>query len=427
MKDKRRVVVTGYSAVTPIGSGNEKFWENNINGLSGINKIDQFEVPKSMSDIAGIVKDLNANKLKMDENEYEKLDRSLIFAIYASKEALKLANIREDILNNNEIKANVHIATAISNIEKMEKTLRKITKDGMADFQYDRHNSQYIKNWFKFNSISEYLGECFGFNGEHSVIATGCTGGVDAIGHAFHKIRNGDAEIALTGSTEAPISPLTVSAFSKINATSKSKIAPHKVSRPFDIDRSGFVLAEGCGILVLESLENAQKRNAKIYAEIKGFGSCNNAIHMTDIPEDGSSIAESIELALLDGNINKDSIDYVNLHGSSTKQNDIAESNAMHKIFNNASTIPVTSIKSQIGHSLAASNSIEIVSVINSINSGVIPPTINLESQDEKCNLNVVKSLNYKKRINNVLKISSGFSGIHSSLIMGEFEGEYYE
>lgn len=427
MTKNKRVVVTGFSVVTPIGIGNDDFWFNHVNGMSGVKKINAFTIPDNMSQIAGIVDEFDAKQLGLTDAESTDLDRCCQFALAASEQAIKMAdlcNVREE----NRSRYNVHIATAISNIEKMETLLTKWTDNGKHQISRKDVQEQAIYDCFNFNSISKILAERFGFEGEHSVIATGCTGGVDALGFAFQMIRDGEAAVVLTGSTEAPITPLVVSAFSKINATSRNNINPEKASRPFDFNRDGFVLAEGCGILILESLEHALNRNANIYAEVLGYGSCSNAIHMTDIPEDGESIAKSIQLSLVDAGIKPEEIDFVNLHGSSTKQNDIAETQAMKNVFGERyQYIPVTSVKSQIGHALSASNSIEIVSSIMSLSTGIVPPTINLEKKDPQCNLNVVTGVNQKFPVNKIVKTSSGFSGIHSSLVLGKFVGETNE
>lgn len=421
--NKERVVITGFSAVTPIGSNIEDFWKNNINGASGIQKISDFDIPDGMSKIAGIVKDFNLDDLNLTTDHKNNYDRSCLFALSASYEALKMANIK--ITNNNNF--NVHIASAISNITKMEDVLKNWSDNGKHSipFKDKSEKDNHLEEWFKFNTVSKILSDYYKFNGEHSVIATGCTGGVDAIGYSFRQIQNKESDLIITGATEAPITPLVVSSFSKINATTKDfNDTPNIASRPFDTDRSGFVLSEGCGIIILESLTHALERNAPIYGEILGFSSTNNAEHMTDIPENGESISIPLQQALLESNLNFSDIDYINLHGSSTPQNDIAETNALKKVFKKQSNnIPVTSIKSQIGHALSASNAIEIVSSIKSLETGIIPPTINVNNQDPQCDLNVITKPNWAPlNIKNIAKISSGFSGIHSSLVFGKYK-----
>ena len=236
-------------------------------------------------------------------------------------------------------------------------------------------------------------------------------------------MRAGDVDVAVTGAAEAPITPLVVAAFAKVGATSLRNSQPQQASRPFDMDRDGFVLAEGSGMLIIEELDHARRRGAEILAELRGYGTVNNYYHMTDIPEDGLRIAKSAELAMLDAGVSPDEVDAINAHGSSTRQNDVAESNAYWHLFGSrAAEIPVTSLKSQIGHPLSASNSVEVVASILSLRTGVIPPTINLQHQDPRCRLDVVGNVAREANVRCLLKTSSGFSGIHSSLVIAKTE-----
>ncbi|MBW3112514.1 beta-ketoacyl-[acyl-carrier-protein] synthase family protein [Bacillus sp. MCCB 382] len=419
---RERVVVTGMSVVTPIGENLERFWYNHIRGMSGVREITDFEIPCNLSAIAGIADCFKPESVGLKQEEIEKYDRSVLFALAATKEAIAMSGL-DYSKENNPDKRGVYIANAIGGIGNMEQTFRKGTKSGETSLPLTSNSNDPVYDWFQFNTISRTLAEKYNFSGGNAVITTGCTGGIDALGYALEAIRSGEIDVALTGATEAPITPLPVAAFNKIKATSRKKNdCPERASRPFDKDRDGFVLAEGCGILVVESLTHAKKRGATILAEVFGFGSCNNAQHMTDIPQDGISIANSIELALEDSGIPKEAINFVNMHGSSTPQNDRAENQALFSIFEDRTEqIPVTSVKSQIGHPLAASNSIEIVSSIKSIQEGIIPPTINLVEKDPAIDLWVVGNTKLQYPVEYVLKISSGFSGIHSSLIIGKY------
>jgi 3-oxoacyl-(acyl-carrier-protein) synthase len=419
---RERVVVTGMSAVTPIGANLETFWNNHVRGVSGVKEITDFEIPSNLSRIAGIADCFSPENIGLEKEEVEKFDRSVLFALAASKEAVEMSGL--DYTNEiDSDKRGVYIANAIGGIGNMERTFRKGTKSGEVNLPLTIDTKNPVYDWFQFNTISRTLAQKYNFLGGNAVITTGCTGGIDALGYALEAIRSGEIAIALTGATEAPITPLPVAAFNKIKATSRKKNdCPEEASRPFDVDRDGFVLAEGCGILVVESLTHAKNRGATILAEVLGFGSCNNAQHMTDIPQDGISISNSIELALEDSGIDKESINFVNMHGSSTPQNDRAESQALLSIFGERTNkIPVTSVKSQIGHPLAASNSIEIVSSIKSIQEGIIPPTINLVEKDPAIDLWVVGNEKLNHPVEYALKISSGFSGIHSSLVIGKY------
>jgi len=418
MIKNKRVVITGLGVISPIGTNINDFFNNSLEGVSGVKEIKDFKIPENVSRIAGIVE--NFKPTESDES-FSSLDRSIQFAIVAARNAL----LQADLINNNKLlvdpkKCSVYVSSAIGGIISMEKNYinQYVLEQNLWP---QKSNSSALYKAFSFNNLSRSLYNKFGFKGGHCVLTTGCTGGIDAVGYALQSIRSGETDVVLTGASEAPITPLVVSSFSKINATSLRNHDPEGASRPFDKERDGFVLAEGCGMLVLESLEHALKRGANILAEIHGYGSCNNALHMTNIPQDGKTIAQSINLALNDSNVAKEEINYINLHGSSTPQNDIAESNALHEIFGGrGSEIPVTSTKSLIGHALSASNSIELVNTVLSIQLGKIPPTRNLNVQDENCKLNVVKKAQ-SLDVKNILKISSGFSGIHSSIVLGKY------
>lgn len=410
----QRVVVTGMGTINPLGKNVPEFWKNCVEGSSGVCNISALfknPIPSHLSQIAGVV------QIPFEGNNEKVQERNLLFTELAVQEALQDAGLLNTPFNQ---RCGVFIATAIAEIALMEWSFNRYNR-GLGHIGFISLNSPYFEGSFFFNHIARMIASKYGFRGGAVTIATGCTGGNDAIGYAMHMIRGGKVDIAITGATEAPITPLVITAFNKIGATSKRNDQPTKASRPFDKDRDGFVLAEGCGILVLENLSHAQKRGASIYAEIKGMGSINNCYHMTDIPQDGESIAKACQLALKDAQIEPDKVDYINAHGSSTPQNDIAETNAFYRVFGDrAKNIPVTSIKSQLGHALSAANSLEVISAILSLQDNIIPPTINLDTQDPACPLNVVANKALESKVTTILKTSSGFSGIHSSLILGK-------
>lgn len=418
----KRVVITGYACITPLGLNQQEYWENSIKGLSATGLIEEacgINLPDYVSRVVGQVKDFNPEKAGLKDEELM-YDRSVQFALVCLKDALDIANLKPEQLE--KAKTNVHLATAIGNINLMEDIVSKWSDNQNKEILYSEgKRDAELVNAFQFNNVADVIRRKYGIAGECSVIATGCTGGVDALGYSYHQIKNNNVDIVFTGSTEAPITPLVISSFSKINATTKRNDIPEKASRPFDQNRDGFVLSEGCGIFILESLDYALSRGAKIYAEIVGYGSCSNALHMTDIPEDGKDIMRSMKMALDDAEISFEDIDYVNLHGSSTPQNDLAERNALSLLSDRYNQVPVTSNKSQVGHALAASNSIEVVSCIKTLESNLIPPTINLEVKDQRCDLNVVTKAKSYGDINYILKNSSGFSGIHSALVLKKF------
>jgi 3-oxoacyl-(acyl-carrier-protein) synthase len=417
---KHRVVVTGMSLITPIGINLEEFQKNSKKGQSGITQVDWFDIPYSMSKIAGVVRDFKPESLSTFEDTPGE-DRALLFAVEATTNALIHANYHRNNLN----KCSFYFSSAVAQLTMMERIFCAATKSGTQDLQPLKKPQKEKYKTYLFDDLIYRLSKHFSFKSNKLLIPTGCAGGLDAIGYAMHAIRNGKSEIVVTGAAEAPITPLVVAAFSKIGATStKFNHTPTKASRPFDVDRDGFVLGEGCGILILESYEHALKRGAEIYAELTGTGSVNNSFHMTDIPEEGKDIARACWLAIQDAGIKPEEIDFISAHGSSTPQNDVAETNAYRSIFGEyLKKIPVTSIKSLIGHAFAASNVIEVISAILTLNHNIIPPTINLKNQDKRCDLDVVNTEARSASVNCILKSSSGFSGIHSSLVIQKFKG----
>ena len=407
---RERIVITGMGTVNPLGKNVPEFWKNCIAGKSGVRRITAFDIPSHMSQVAGIVHPLPEQKAsKMQE-------RSLCFAQSAVSEALRDSKLLDSHLAHE--RCGVFIATAIAEIALMEWSFDQ-HKTGCGHVGFVPSQSPYFGSSFFFNRVAQQIASHYQFKGGAVTLATGCTGGNDALGYALHMIRGGRIDVAIAGAVEAPITPLVVAAFSKIGATSKRNFDPERASRPFDKDRDGFVLAEGCGIFVLENLSHALKRGAAIYAEVIGMGSANNCYHMTDIPQDGKSIARACRLALKDAEVEPDEVDYINAHGSSTIQNDIAETHAFYETFGHrAASIPVTSIKSQLGHALSAANSLELITAVLSLRDHIIPPTINLENQDPACVLNVIGNEALRRSVHTILKTSSGFSGIHSSLVL---------
>lgn len=420
---KKRVVITGFACINPLGLEQETYWKRSLQGLSATSGIDYLgcmKIPDYMSRVAGIITNFDSTMLMKEDAKH---DRSVQLALKATEEAIKMSNMT--LLS--EERTNVHIATAIGNINLMEKIVEEWGKNE-KDILYLKEDNDFLASMFQFNNVADVIADKYKVSGEVSVIATGCTGGVDAVGYSYNRIKYDDADIAITGSTDSPITPLVVSSFSKINATTRRNDEPNKASRPFERDRDGFVLAEGCGIFILESLEHALQRDAPIWGEVVGYGSCSNALHMTDVPEDGIDIAKSMKLALDDAEISFDMLDYVNLHGSSTPQNDLAERNALYLLApHRYNKIPVTSNKSQIGHALSASNSIEIVSCIKTLQTNIIAPTVNMFNKDPCCDLDVVDKARKVNNIKYILKNSSGFSGIHSAVVLKKWKEEKHD
>ncbi len=416
MLASNQVVVTGMGVVSPIGSNVEDFWRNCCQGNSGVRTITEFEIPENQSRIAGIVDDFDQVEPLPGIN-LASLDRNCAFALVAAREALQNANLYDLGLGNvDPDRVGVFLATAIGQMASMEQAVHT-WQSGLEDTFKDP------QALFHFNTAARMVAQAFQLTGGYMTLMTGCTGAVDSIGYAIDAIRSGDVDVAVTGGTEAPVSPLVVAAFGMIGATSKRNDDPTGASRPFGAERDGFVLAEGCGVLVLESLAHAQLRGAPILAFVSGYGSVNNCYHMTGIPEDGQRLAQSAQLALDDANLGADAVDALNAHGSSTLQNDLAESNAYWSLFGDrTASIPVTCIKSHLGHPLAASSSIEIIASILSMMTATIPPSINIEHKDPRCRLDLVTNNARFSATQCTLKTSSGFAGVHSSLIVQKFE-----
>jgi 3-oxoacyl-(acyl-carrier-protein) synthase len=412
--------------VTPHGPDLPAFWRKCVEGRSSVSRNDLFAIPDHISQAVGMVRGFEPASLDIYDNSQTD-DRALLFGVSAMREALTDAGLFKNGLVDGSSggvdphRCALHLSSAVGQISSMERHFCRQTDAGRNGLKPSRQQLP-GSNPFRFGSLSTELGSRFGLGGFKMLIPTGCAGGMDAMASAIYAIRRGHADVVVAGAAEAPITPLVVAAFNRIGATSKRNHEPERASRPFDRDRDGFVLGEGGGILVLEDLDHALARGARIHAELTGIGSVNNYTHMTDIPETGWSIALSTEWALRDAGIAPDRIDFINAHGSSTPQNDTAETNAFYSVFGErAATIPVTSIKSQIGHSLAASNAIEVISSVLAIRDDILPPTINLKHQDERCRLDVVANTARRRRVDCILKTSSGFSGIHSSMIIQRY------
>lgn len=422
----RRVVVTGLGTVNPLGACVADFWTACLTGTSGVRHVVEFTIPATMSRVAGVV-DLDwagGRPLSADLADPHGLDRSVRFAVTAAREALADAQIGQDeLIALRPDRAAVSMSTAIAGITRMEAVFVADTERGTRSLRPATRRSP-DGAAFLFDTTSAIVAQALDLPGEHVTIATGCTGGVDAVAHAVTAIRRGAVDLVVTGASEAPITPLVVGSFAKINATSLRNDDPPGASRPWSRGRDGFVLAEGCGMLVLESLEHAQARGVPILAEVSGLSSVNNCFHMTSMPVDGAPIARSVRLALADAGLTHDDIDCINAHGSSTPMNDQAESSALRSVFGaRAGQIPCTSIKSQTGHALSAANAVELVASVLTLLHGRMPPTLNHDDPDPRCRLNIVRQAQDVPGARHLLKTSSGFAGLHSSLILSCYEG----
>ena len=412
---KRRVVVTGIGVISPNGVGKEACWDGMINGRSAIRRVTEFDVSMFNTKIAAQVRDFDPLKQGLTRAEAVRMDRYVQFAVCAAKEAIEDSGL--DLKKVNRERMGVSLANAICGTKYMEEEFALVTDSGKNPIDPTIVRPD-LYDASMFNTPSSEIAAKYGLMGVCNTISTGCTAGTDAVGFSLESILDGDVDVMVTGASEAPITPITFGAFDTVNVLSALNDDPAKASRPFDAKRNGFVISEGCGILVVEELEHAKKRGAKIYCEIIGFGTTCNAFHMTDLPPEGDAKAACIRLALEDAGVKPTDIDYINAHGSSTRQNDVFETNAYKMVFGDyAYKIPISSLKSMIGHPLAAANGIELAIGSLIFERNILPPTINQENPDPQCDLDYIPNVARKKKINCMLKTSSGFSGIHSAMV----------
>ncbi|MBF0532745.1 MAG: beta-ketoacyl-[acyl-carrier-protein] synthase family protein [Candidatus Omnitrophica bacterium] len=417
---KRRVVITGVGVVAPNGIGKEACWNAMINGVSAIRRVTEFDVSAFNTKIAAQVSDFDPLKLGLTLDEAVRMDRYVQFAMVAAAEALKDSGLDLKAINKERI--GVSLANAICGTKWMEEEFALVTDNGKNPIDPTLVRPD-LYDASMFNTPSSEISAKYGLKGVCNTISTGCTAGTDSVGFSFETICDGDADIMVTGASEAPICPMTFGCFDTVNVLSTLNDEPEKASRPFDAKRNGFVISEGAGILVVEELEHAKQRGARIYAEIVGFGTTNNAFHMTDLPPEGDAKAKCIRLALADAGIQPTDIDYINGHGSSTRQNDVFETNAYKMVFGDyAYKIPITSLKSMIGHPLAGANGVELVISSLTMERNIIPPTINQNDPDPQCDLDYVPNVKREKKVKYLLKTSSGFSGIHTAMVLKRYE-----
>jgi len=418
---KRRVVITGIGVVSPNGIGKENAWAAFTTGKSGVKRVDGFDVSVFNTKIAAEVRDFDPFKLGLTHEEATRMDRYVQFGVVAADMAIKDSGIifsKED-----PQRIGVCLANAICGTKYMEEEFALVTDDGKNPIDPSKVRPD-LYDAAMFNTPSIEISSRYNFKGICDTLSTGCTAGTDSLGFGLETIQDGQHDIMICGAAEAPITPITFGAFDVVNVLSARNDEPEKASRPFDKKRDGFVLSEGAGILILEELEHALRRNARIYCEVIGFGTSCNAYHMTDLPSDGQAMTKCITLALADAAVKPQEIDHINAHGSSTRMNDIFETNAYKTIFGDyAYKLPISSLKSMIGHPLAAANAVELTMCSMMFQNNILPPTINQEEKDPLCDLDYIPNVARSKKVNTILKTSSGFSGIHSSLILRRFNG----
>ena len=411
----RRVVVTGIGLVTPIGIGNEENWQSLMEGKCGIDKISKFDTENFHVHIAGELKDFNVEDF-VDKKEAKKYDKFIVYALAAAKIAVKDSEI--DFSEINRLRAGTIIGSGIGGFETIEKGYETLSKKG------PKRISPFFIPAAIINMASGVVSIEYGLKGPNTSVVTACASGTHAIGDAFKIIQRGDADLMVAGGAEGAITQLTVAGFSNMKALSRRNDEPKKSSRPFDSERDGFVMGEGSGILILEELEHAKKRNAKIYAEVVGYGMTGDAYHITAPDETGDGGTRCMQMALDDAGINPEAVDYINAHGTSTPFNDKIETTAIKNVFGeHAYKLKVSSTKSMTGHLLGAAGAIEAAYTSMAIKNSKIPPTINLDNPDPDCDLNYVPHKPIDCKINYALSNSLGFGGTNATILLKSYEG----
>ena len=411
---KNRVVITGLGAVTPIGIGKDEFWKGLLEGKNGIEKITRFDASEYGAQIAGEVKDFDPAAF-IDKKEAKRMDRYAQFAVAASKLAIEDAGLELEKENCDRI--GTYIGAGIGGIETMHSQYEKLFAKGPSRI------SPFFIPMMIANLATGHVAIQFGLHGPSECVVTACATGTNCIGDAFRVIQRGDADAMLAGGTEACISPAAVAGFAAMKALCMDhNDDPAHASRPFDKNRSGFVMGEGAGIVVLESLEHAKARGAHIYAEVVGYGANSDAYHMTSPAPHGTYQAKCMQLALDDAGMKASEVDYVNAHGTSTHLNDEGESEAIKAVWGEAAKdVSVSSIKSMTGHLLGAAGGVEAIATALTVENDMMPPTMNYETPDEGLDLDYVPNKAKAKTVRAAMSNSFGFGGHNACLLLKKY------
>jgi 3-oxoacyl-[acyl-carrier-protein] synthase II len=413
--EENRVVVTGIGVISPLGNDIPTFWQALKESKSGIGMITSFDASKFDSRIAGEVKGFEPQVYGMSFKDIKRMDKFAQYAVAASKQAIDSAGLNLEKEDRERI--GVLIGSGIGSLHTIEEEHKILLNKGPSKM------SPFLIPMLIVNEASGQVAIGFGLKGPNSCVATACASGSHAIGDAFRILERGDADVMVCGGTESCIVPTGVGGFCALKGLSSRNNEPEKASRPFDAERDGFVIAEGCGVVTLETLLHAKKRNANILAEIVGYGMSCDAYHITAPDPDGDGAMRAMKLALKDAKLNPEDVDYINAHGTSTKLNDKLETVAIKKAFGDyAKKVMVSSTKSMTGHLLGASGGVEFVICCLSIKDGVVPPTINYEYPDPDCDLDYVPNIARKIRVDVCMSNSLGFGGHNATLIVRKFK-----
>jgi len=413
----RRVVITGLGAISPNGSGIKKFWENTCNGVSGVDRISSFDPAGLSCQIAGEVRDFDASRYYA-RADLKKLPRAVPLAVAAAREALQEAGIDFDAFTEEDFESlGVVVGTGGAGFDFSEKQFEIF-------FSGQKHKiSPYAISNSLVGMLSSEISMYFGLQGRSHVISNGCTSSTDAIGYSFNTLRFGQADWMLTGGVESCVTPAMMCGFERMKANPVHFNAdPARGSRPFNIDREGFVLGEGCWMVILEELEHAKKRGAPILAEVLGYGTTCDAYHRVAIMPDGKQSTRAMNLAMQDARVNKDEVGYINFHGTSTVLNDRIETLAVKQAFNShAMKIPASSTKSMVGHPQGASGALGVAVSALSLKHGFLTPTINIEHPDPECDMDYLSGGGREKSVKIAISNCISFGSKNSALVLGKF------
>lgn len=410
---KKRVVVTGIGVVSPVGTGLEKFWQSLVDGKSGIDLITRFDASDLPTRIAGEVKDFDPLDF-LEKKEARRMDRFTHLAVAAADMAVKDAGLKPDQFD--PFRAGVILGSGVGGIETIEEQSIVLQTKGAGRI------TPFFVPMMIANIAGANVAIKHGLRGPNITAVTACASSTNSIGDAYRIIQRGEADVMVTGGCEAPVIKLAMAGFCAMRAMSTRNEEPQRASRPFDTGRDGFVMGEGAGIIVLESLEHALARGARIYAELGGYGMTCDAYHITDPDPEGMGAAMAMDLCLKDAGMNPQEIDYVNAHGTSTPKGDIGETRAIKRIFgDHASKLAVSSTKSMTGHLLGAAGGIEAIICALSIEKGIIPPTINLEDQDPECDLDYVPNKAVNREVKAAISNSFGFGGHNATVLLKKY------
>jgi 3-oxoacyl-[acyl-carrier-protein] synthase II len=408
----RRVVVTGLGTINPLGNTVDTSWNSLISSKSGISKITKFDVDSYPCKIAGSIDDSKINNEIVSLRDQRKIDRFITLGLIAASEAINDSGFVSG--NENSFRSGVMVGSGIGGLETIYRN------SSILDNQGIRKISPFFIPSSLINLLSGQISIKYNLKGPNSSPVTACATGTHAIGDSFTIIKNNKADLMVCGGAEAAICPIGISGFSAARALCDSfNDQPEKGSRPWDKDRSGFVMGEGAGVLVLEELEHAKKRNAKIYGEIKGYGMSGDAYHITKPSEDGNGGFRAMEMALKESKLDADQIEYINAHGTSTVVGDTIELSAVEKLFGSNKNLFMSSNKSAIGHLLGAAGAVEAIFSLKSIQTKTLPPTLNLYNPDNKSDINLIPHESIAKSVKNIISNSFGFGGTNASIILG--------